>query len=144
MQFKSIHYQPEAPALRWVVGSKYNTELLEEFVCYWHNGAIYVPAGFVTDGPSVPEIARSFLTVTWLEWPASIIHDWQYVQSRQGEFADWTRKNADDLFKAGLLKTGTSSHKARLMYNAVRQFGWTYWGDGRKDIDSRENLEIGR
>lgn len=99
---------------------------------------IVVPAGFVTDGASVPR----FL------WPicgdpmanpriyAAIVHDWIYSKSGEVKFIDsegtrlshaFSRKDADTLYRDYQIALGISKVKAYTEYYAIRTFGGSHW-----------------
>lgn len=86
----------------------------------------HVPSGFVSDGASTPRCL-------WWLFPkfgdyitAAIVHDYCY------RYGLYSRRVADGIFREVAERT-SSSLKARLMYWAVRAFGWVAW---RKECDS--------
>ena len=109
-----------APALRFDPGCRIGT-LLEDF---GFEGVI-APAGFRTDGTSMPR------PLWWLEPPfgpalwAAIIHDLLYALRRAGtpHPAAPTRRKADALFRRALIEAGISRPRAWLMWAGVRLFG---------------------
>lgn len=77
---------------------------------------IVVPAGFTTDGASVPDWAERLSG--WSQWEdpqrmAGIVHDWLYTQKGV------TKRRADDVFRALLDSEGAGWLKRNLMYAAV-------------------------
>ena len=89
-----------------------------------------VRKGFIFDFASVPR------GLYWLYPPAgngsdrygvaALIHDWLYVHRKIGG-RKITRKEADLLFLEIMLYIGVSKITARIMYRAVRMFGWIPW-----------------
>lgn len=84
---------------------------------------VVVPAGFLTDGATIPRFA----------WPlvghpmhgpyqaAAVCHDHFYTTQ------ELSRLVADALFCEILRQYGVSRRRARLMYGAVRLAGWLPW-----------------
>lgn len=88
-------------------------------------GELTVPAGFESDGASVP---RFFWRVVFPPGDAdalraAILHDYIYREHPEG----WTRGEADRLFRDVLIADGVPGWRARLAYYAVRIFGWRSW-----------------
>lgn len=77
---------------------------------------VEIPAGFTTDGASVPGWAQ---TITrWKPWDdpqrwAGIVHDWLYSQPGV------TKRHADEVFREILKSEGASWLRRTLMYAAV-------------------------
>ena len=95
--------------------------LLEEL--RW--GGITVPAGFESDGASVP---RFFWRLVFPPGDsqalrAAIIHDYIYRKQPEG----WGREEADRLFCDILVADGVPKWRARLAYRGVRLFGERSW-----------------
>ena len=84
---------------------------------------IDVPAGFASDGASIPR---------WL-WPlvghpfapirarASLLHDWLY------ESKIVSRAEADDIYRTVLIETGMLAPFAWLEWIVLRCAGWLHW-----------------
>lgn len=101
-------------------------------------GRITVPAGFITDGASVPRAAW------WLCPPfdgdydaAAVLHDYVYRHAAGAVAAQLanrvlTRAEADALLGEGLVATGTSPFTRRVIYAAVRVGGGVAWAQGRR------------
>jgi hypothetical protein len=82
---------------------------------------LVVPAGFVTDGASLPWI----VTAIWDRWEprtlrASILHDYGYSYHKQG-----TKAQVDKRFYEGL-RADKWDH-ALTYYRAVKYCGWYAW-----------------
>ena len=84
-----------------------------------------VPAGFESDGASVPRLFWS--TVCPPLDPravrAAVAHDWIY----RNRPPDWTRAEADLLFLCFLIEDGLSVYHALKAYLGVRIGGWIAW-----------------
>ncbi len=92
------------PVIRKI--SKYQFELVEPFTA----DGVTVPAGFKTDGASVPRIFWTFFNPCGELFEAAVIHDYQY------RFKIGTKKEADKRF-----------HRIAKMYGAKRAI-FAYWG----------------
>lgn len=82
-----------------------------------------VPAGFLTDGASIPRFAW-FTTGTPYDprhIRAAVVHDYLYQVNRI------TRLEADAIFRALLIQDGVSRYQASKMYWALRVGGWAAW-----------------
>jgi len=105
---------------------------------------ITVVNGFYYDGTSVPRLLWSLIDIypDGIHRPASLIHDYIYkhkgilknnIQTRFGnsrwepEERNWNRRDADRLFCRMLRELGVSKVKRRMMYIAVRMFGYFWW-----------------
>lgn len=85
-----------------------------------------VPAGFTTDGASIPRPFR-WICGDPMERPrvfAALLHDWLYTggTSRLG------RLESDRVYFAMLRHFGVSETRAFVEFLAVRAFGWSHWG----------------
>lgn len=98
------------------VGSKYSRD------------SIHVPANSITDFASVPRIFWALLPPWSTYGKAAVLHDYIYQSHCR------TREEADRIFYEAMLVNGTGRWKARVMYLAVRWFGWLAWkGKGNED-----------
>lgn len=86
------------------------------------NVTVTVPAGYLTDGATVP----SSLLFAFPKWgnygPAVVIHDWlcEHGQvNNNGVMEFISRDRIDKIFKEAMDALGVSSVRARLMYEAV-------------------------
>ena len=105
-------------------------KLLESFVYelgkLGSGEVLIVLKGFITDFASTPR-AIWWLFPPWGRYgKAAVLHDWLYNEGIG------TRKRADDIFFEAMLVCLTSSWKARIIYSAVRTFGWIAWNRYRK------------
>lgn len=82
---------------------------------------VVVPAGFVSDGMSVPIVIDRLISRYGKGLAGAVLHDrgyWLQLVSRLDE---------DDLFYEVLVNTGTSKRRAFMIYQGVRSFGWHAW-----------------
>jgi len=90
--------------------------------CSWRGGSVTVPQGFATDLASIPRLLRWVIPGVG-DWNRpSVVHDYLYVHPD-----DWTRREADRLFLAGLEAEGVGRLKRWAMYAAVRVGGGVLW-----------------
>lgn len=97
----------------------------------WRDAKLHikVPAKFITDHASIPDVL--FLRPA-LEEPTDdnrpfVLHDWLYCSSRNFGAIALTRRQADNLLRVAMLATGHGQVKALTYYMAVRIGGWRYW-----------------
>lgn len=119
---------------RWQLIRGFNYYIGEE------GGSDYVlaPTGFVTDFASVPRLFWPIVS-PWGRWgKAAIIHDRLYqFHKKRRSFEDggtgWgvmllvTRGEADGIFLEAMTVLGVKPWRRKLMYWAVRAFGWIAW-----------------
>ena len=123
---------------------KYLTEKTEyEYVEDWRvclpNGLrVFIPAGEITDGASIPWFVRAFATSFGPLLRAACIHDFGY---RNNYLIDWdglrfavnvNRKFHDDLFLNVIIWTTDLSVLANSAWSAVRCCGWIPWYKNRR------------
>jgi hypothetical protein len=97
---------------RWYDRTKW--ELLRD---YHSTTGIVVPAGFVTDGASVPVLFRSFISPTGKIFPAAIIHDFLLKKGVSPE-------EANAAFEMELFYCGISTVRLQLIINSVKFWFW--------------------
>ena len=91
------------------------------------NARLYtVPKGYCTDLASVPRIPFVFARYGGKANVPAIWHDWLYDGCEGRKF---TRKDADEMFlaKMEMLNDPPSHLQRKMMYYAVRLFGWRGW-----------------
>lgn len=84
-----------------------------------------LPKGFLTDGASIPRILWRVCghpMATKRIIPA-IVHDAIYA----GTILGFTRKEADEIFRDGIIEAGWPNWKAHIEYAALRLFGSPHW-----------------
>ena len=83
---------------------------------------VEVPFGFITDLASIPRIFWPFFPPHGRNVNAAIVHDWLYrTGHRKG------RRWADRQFYDAMIVLEVPPISARLMWAAVRVFGWRAW-----------------
>lgn len=94
------------------------------------SSGITVPAGFESDGASVPELlwGAVFPRGDRKALFGAIVHDYIYRTHPEG----WTRADADEVFLYLLQQGGVSYIRRIRAYIGVRLFGRSSWEAGRK------------
>lgn len=82
-------------------------------------GVITVPAGFITDGASIPRIFWPFLDPFGKYFKAAVIHDFLYSPWN----IRFNRAESDRLFKEAMFNSGLDWPTRETIYRAVRMFG---------------------
>lgn len=84
---------------------------------------IVVPAGFVTDGASIPSFAWSIIggPMTGKYVAAAILHDWLY------HIKTYSRERSDLIFLEAMAVLKVSKLKRNIIYWMVRIFGHWAW-----------------
>lgn len=76
---------------------KYTFQLLKDFEAC----GVVVPAGFITDGASVPRVVWTLFNPVGELFEASIIHDYLYANAIESKkYADLKFKEVADLYRA--------------------------------------------
>lgn len=96
---------------------------------------VCVPHGFETDFASVP---RAFWRIAspWDAMEPSVIHDY-LCRNQIG-----TRADADRMFLRAMEDYGVKRWRRRLMYRAVRMFGWTCYGRALPENGNRMKSDV--
>ena len=104
--------------------------LLEDLHVTWRGKVLTVPAGFKSDGCSVPRAFWGIVSpnIDPRTLRAAIVHDYIYRSSITG----WTRLEADELFYDFMVEDGFPKFKAGMAYYGVRWFGSGSW-QGEED-----------
>jgi len=85
---------------------------------------IDIPEGFETDFASVPRGLWNIFPPDGEYTQAAVLHDYLYNQRKKH---GRTRKECDQIFLEAMEVLGVPWWKRRLMYRAVRSFGWIPW-----------------
>jgi len=80
-----------------------------------------IPAGFVTDGASVPRGLWNLFPPFGRYNKAALLHDWLY------QFGAMTRAQADWVFLEAMKELGVGFLTRWAMYSGVRAGGWVAW-----------------
>ncbi|MFC1942126.1 DUF1353 domain-containing protein [Chloroflexota bacterium] len=122
-----LEVSPLGDGENWILrkGFAYYEDELDE-KRYWIN----VPPKFMTDYASVPPVFRSLIAKWGKHGNATIIHDYLYWTQER------SRKDADKIFRNGMVVFKVNSLKVFLIFWSVRLGGYFAW---RGNIRKREN-----
>ena len=82
---------------------------------------VFIPTGFQTDFASVPRLFWTILPPDGKYTQAAVLHDFLYSKQER------IRVKCDCIFLEAMGVLGVSWWKRRIMYHAVRMFGWIPW-----------------
>ena len=101
-----------------------------EFEYYLDGGEIVtIPNGFETDFASVPRIFWFILPPDGNYTQAAVLHDFLYQRNV------FTRKKCDEVFLDAMTILEVPKWKRKVMYRALRMFGWTCWRKYEKPME---------
>ena len=100
--------------------------LVEDFHVLVDGMMFTVPAGFKTDGASIPRFLWRLCghPMTTRRFPIAVFHDWLYDE---GAALGLTRQQVDEIYRDGLLSLGYGKWTAATKYYALRLFGGSRW-----------------
>lgn len=102
-------------------------------------GRIVVPAGFVTDGASVPKpLWNLFPPLDGDYDAAAVLHDYAYAHAEELQLK---RAQADALLYDGMVATNTDPEKRRVIYDGVRLGGHFAWQQHRDRVAAAAHKE---
>jgi hypothetical protein len=109
-----------------------DARLLRDYTVETSIRDITIPAGFVTDFASVPQLFWSIIPPMGKYFVAAVLHDYFYREPASRICADpeglpITRELADRIFLEEMADLKVSWWKRRLMYRAVRVGGSSSW-----------------
>lgn len=87
---------------------------------------IRVPKGFITDFASVPRLFWMVIPPDGEYTAAAVVHDYLYHKHI------YKRKRSDKIFLEAMKTLKVPFWKRRIMYRAVRLFGWVPWKKKRE------------
>jgi hypothetical protein len=90
----------------------------QQFTAHWWRHTILVPKYFKTDLASIPQVLQNIIPLVGNHLQAAIVHDLCYRHK-----IGVSKKDADDMFYAGMRTLGVKWLKAQTMYQAVNWFG---------------------
>lgn len=105
-----------------MVGDSRIFRLNSYFRFFSSRGLIVVHKGQLTDGASIPKIFHSIIGPFGSYFHAALVHDSLYKKDNTYLF---TRKECDDIFEEGMKVSGVPYITRKVIYSAVRLFGWT-------------------
>jgi hypothetical protein len=110
----------------WVLLAPFESKVYYHDTTEW----ITVPAGFMTDGASVPRLPMAYMLFGGRARKAATIHDWLYERRRNRAFADAVflaaMENEESAFVRGFMHAG------------VRLGGWTRYQEIKEWHDPYE------
>lgn len=118
-----VSYDPRSN--RWMLTSDFSHEV--------EGYTFRIASGFVFDLASVPRFVWRWIAPHELSVEAALIHDFLYRRGGWPELDEcrpwkkFSRKQADDLFRAEMICRGVASWRRQLAYWAVRLFGRRAW-----------------
>lgn len=126
LDFRDLNYESPEGKIRLMLLAvlRYASERLGRIV--------EVPARFVTDLGSVPQIAWSLVPPIGKADGGYVLHDWLYQQGGV------TRGEADAVLYEAMRVAGVSRVLAWTIWSGVRVGGWVGWREYRK----REVIEV--
>ena len=97
--------------------------------------AFTVPAGFVTDGASIPRFLWRLCghPLETRRFPIAVLHDWLYEAD-----LGLTRQQVDEIYRDGLLSLGYGKWTAATEYYAIRLFGGSRWMTSNETTPTKE------
>ncbi len=87
---------------------------------------IIVPAGFITDMASIPQIFWNILPPDGPYGKAAVVHDYLYRTGGKVDVSPahtFTKAEADNIFYEAMGELGVAGWRKWIMYQAVRLFG---------------------
>ena len=112
------------PRIEPVGTSDETWRLVEDYHADIGGYMIVVPAGFVTDGASIPRFLWRLCghPMSTRRFPAAVIHDWLYSGA-----VPCDNKFADGIYRDALVLLGFPRWKAELEYCTLRLCGGAHW-----------------
>lgn len=112
--------------------------LTKDFVTETTLGTVTIPAGFMTDGPSVPSRLRSIISALGKHFFPAVLHDYWYRVIWAREIPSdctyhkigirtVTKKVADNIFLQEMKDLKVPWWRRRLMWRMVGAFGKSSW-----------------
>ena len=87
------------------------------------------PVGTQSDGASTPRIIWDAIPPFGRYWPACVIHDWLYRDTKRD------KTFCDNVLYEAMLALGVDVETAKIIYEGVHLFGWKAFNDDRRPID---------
>lgn len=111
--------------------------LVEDFHVLVDGMMFTVPAGFKTDGASIPRLLWRLCghPLETRRFPIAVLHDWLY---EEGAALGLTRQQVDEIYRDGLLSLGYGKWTAATEYYAIRLFGGSRWMTSTETTPTKE------
>lgn len=98
--------------------------VLRKFKVRYKDRQVTVPEGFESDGASIPRLFWRVITPADSRIiRAAFVHDYLYRKQPK----NWTRQEADELFRLLCIRDGLNPALAWTLYYALRIFGGAAW-----------------
>lgn len=101
--------------------------LLSDFRYLSSAGVITVPAGFETDGASIPKLFWTLFAPFGPYFHAAVIHDYLYSAHND----KFSRLQSDLIFKEAMYNSNVRWPTREVVFNAVRSFGKPFFAGSR-------------
>jgi Protein of unknown function (DUF1353) len=119
--------EPQDDGVYWKVVTEFDYDIGEV-----GGEKIMVPAGFMTDLGSVPQILWNLIPPIGKPLRGYVLHDWLYSAQ------PYTRKKSDDILLEAMGVAGVNSMKRWAIYLGVRMGGGYAWDE------NKQKNELGR
>lgn len=101
-------------------------EITRDFPVITSAGVFTVPAGFLSDGASIPQLAHSIVGHPFDEYLESAVwHD--YLYAKDSNPLGFSRKQADNFLRETMWNRDIPVWKVAAFHMAVRAGGWRSW-----------------
>ncbi len=120
---EALVISPLADGKTWVLINPFGYEIGKE----GSGDLISVKPGFMTDFASIPRLFWAILPKWGKYGNAAVIHDWLYWSQKK------SRKESDNIMLEAMTVLTVKKWKKKLIYYAVRLFGWIAWKRNRWD-----------
>lgn len=114
-QFEEADYREGSLIIRLLLAFRYFTS--------YESGTVKIPAGFLSDGASIPRAFWSIFSPFGEYLRAAIVHDFLYSKDSDDLFP-CNRKTADLIFKEAMFNIGIGWLQREIIFRAVRMGGW--------------------
>lgn len=139
-----IRYDPVASAIlgkdHWRVLTSFRYYLGDKYSGRW----VFVPAGYLTDGASVPRIFHSVVGPWGKHGQAAVVHDilCEYLSiTQEGLPVIITRKQANLIFLEAMEVLGVPAWRRETMYAAVEGYRIVGGGEQPSNTEVKRKLE---
>ena len=116
---------PDMPLLKPMPLTRWGKARQWRLIGDWEYNGIRVPAGFITDGASVPRILYWLFEPTGVLFLPAIVHDYFYATQQI------SRAEADKIFRENVIRE-SNIVAGYLAWVGIRLFGWIPWLKRRK------------
>ena len=114
-QFEEAFYRNGSLVIRMLLAFRYLTS--------YKGGTVKIPAGFLSDGASIPRVFWGIFSPFGEYLKAALVHDFLYSKDSTDLFP-CDRLTADLIFKEAMFNIGIGWLQRGIIYRAVRMGGW--------------------